>query len=121
MQFNIIIKTISEYIHKKFCFVHTNTFCKYRKKYAHRLACILLLACSNIICAAKLRSTNTHFTSITLAIVQALCILVTTLNAIFLILVVPVRQSLYFSSIFQITIFFWKTAYFLTSHPKQLL
>ena len=21
-----------EYIHKKFCFVHTNTFCKYRKK-----------------------------------------------------------------------------------------
>ena len=34
MQFNIIFKTIFEYIHKKFCFVHTctNTFCKYRKK-----------------------------------------------------------------------------------------
>ena len=32
MQFNIIFKTISEYIHKKFRFIHTNTFCKYRKK-----------------------------------------------------------------------------------------
>ena len=32
MQFNIIFKTIFEYIHKKFHFVHTNTFCKYRKK-----------------------------------------------------------------------------------------
>ena len=32
MQFNIIFKTIFEYIHKKFRFVHTNTFCKYRKK-----------------------------------------------------------------------------------------
>ena len=32
MQFNIIVKTIFEYIHKKFCFVHTNTFCEYRKK-----------------------------------------------------------------------------------------
>ena len=32
MQFNIIFKTIFEYIHKKFCFVHTNTFCEYRKK-----------------------------------------------------------------------------------------
>ena len=32
MQFNIIFKTIFEYIYKKFCFVHTNTFCKYRKK-----------------------------------------------------------------------------------------
>ena len=34
MQFNIIFKTIFEYIHDKFCFVHTctNTFCKYRKK-----------------------------------------------------------------------------------------
>ena len=32
MQFNIIFKTIFEYIHNKFCFVHTNTFCKYRKK-----------------------------------------------------------------------------------------
>ena len=34
MQFNIIFKTIYEYIHDKFCFVHTctNTFCKYRKK-----------------------------------------------------------------------------------------
>ena len=32
MQFNIIFKTIFEYIHKKFLFVHTNTFCKYRKK-----------------------------------------------------------------------------------------
>ena len=41
MQFNIIFKTIFEYIHKKFRFVHTHTFCKYRKKYAHRLACIL--------------------------------------------------------------------------------
>ena len=42
MQFNTIFKTIFEYIRKKFCFVHTNTFCEYRKKYAHRLACILL-------------------------------------------------------------------------------
>ena len=41
MQFNIIFKTIFEYIHKKFRFAHTNTFCKYRKNYAHRLACIL--------------------------------------------------------------------------------
>ena len=32
MQFNIIFKTIFEYIHNNFCFVHTNTFCKYRKK-----------------------------------------------------------------------------------------
>ena len=32
MQFNIIFKTIFEYIHKKLRFVHTNTFCKYRKK-----------------------------------------------------------------------------------------
>ena len=32
MQFNIIFKTIFEYIHKKFSFVDTNTFCKYRKK-----------------------------------------------------------------------------------------
>ena len=34
MQFNIIFKAIFEYIHDKFCFVHTctNTFCKYRKK-----------------------------------------------------------------------------------------
>ena len=32
MQFNIIFKTIFEYIHKKFRFVHTNTFYKYRKK-----------------------------------------------------------------------------------------
>ena len=32
MQFNIFFKTIFEYIHKKFRFVHTNTFCKCRKK-----------------------------------------------------------------------------------------
>ena len=32
MQFNIIFKTIFEYIHKKFRFVHTNTFCEYRTK-----------------------------------------------------------------------------------------
>ena len=32
MQYNIIFKTIFEYIDKKFRFVHTNTFCKYRKK-----------------------------------------------------------------------------------------
>ena len=32
MQFNIIFKTILEYIHNKFRFVHTHTFCKYRKK-----------------------------------------------------------------------------------------
>ena len=32
MQFNIIFKTIFEYIRKKFRFVHTNTFCEYRKK-----------------------------------------------------------------------------------------
>ena len=32
MQFNIIFKTLFEYIHKKFCFMHTNMFCKYRKK-----------------------------------------------------------------------------------------
>ena len=32
MQFNIIFKTIFEYIHKKFRCMHTNTFCKYRKK-----------------------------------------------------------------------------------------
>ena len=43
MHFNKIFKTTFEYIRKKFRFVHTNTFCEYRKKYAHRLACILLL------------------------------------------------------------------------------
>ena len=32
MQLNIIFKTIFEYIHKKFRFMHTNTFCTYRKK-----------------------------------------------------------------------------------------
>ena len=32
MQFNIIFKTIFEYIHKKNRFVHTNTFCEYRNK-----------------------------------------------------------------------------------------
>ena len=32
MQFNIIFKTIFENIHKIFRFMHTNTFCKYRKK-----------------------------------------------------------------------------------------
>ena len=32
MQFNIIFKTLFEYIHTKFRFMHTNTFCKYRKK-----------------------------------------------------------------------------------------
>ena len=36
-------KTIFEYIRKKFRFVHTNTFCEYRKNYAHRLACILFI------------------------------------------------------------------------------
>ena len=41
MHFNKIFKTIFEYIRKKFRFVHTNTFCEYRKNYAHRLACIL--------------------------------------------------------------------------------
>ena len=45
MLFNIIFKTIFEYIHKKFRFMHTNTFCKYRKNYSHRLACILLTYC----------------------------------------------------------------------------
>ena len=43
MQFNIIFKTIFEYIYKECRFVHTNTFCNYRKNYAHRLACILLV------------------------------------------------------------------------------
>ena len=43
MQFNKNFKTIFEYIHKKFRFVHTNTFCEYRKNYAHRLACILFI------------------------------------------------------------------------------
>ena len=32
MQFNIIFKTTFKYIHKIFRFMHTNTFCKYRKK-----------------------------------------------------------------------------------------
>ena len=32
MQFNIIFKTLFEYIHKKFRFMHTTMFCKYRKK-----------------------------------------------------------------------------------------
>ena len=32
MQIDIIFKTIFEYIHKRFCFMHTNTFCKYRKQ-----------------------------------------------------------------------------------------
>ena len=41
MQFNIIFKTIFEYFHQIFRFMHTNTFCKYRKNYSHRLACIL--------------------------------------------------------------------------------
>ena len=41
LQFNIIFKTIFEFIRKKFRFVHTNTFYKYRKNYAHRLAYIL--------------------------------------------------------------------------------
>ena len=41
MQFIKILKTIFEYIRKKFRFVHTNTLCEYRKNYAHCLACIL--------------------------------------------------------------------------------
>ena len=32
MQFNIIFKTIFEYFHQIFRFMHTNTVCKYRKK-----------------------------------------------------------------------------------------
>ena len=32
MQFNKNFKTIFEYIREKFRFVHTNTFCEYRKK-----------------------------------------------------------------------------------------
>ena len=32
MQFNIIFRTIFEYIHKKFRFMHIKSFCKYRKK-----------------------------------------------------------------------------------------
>ena len=32
MHFNIIFKTIFECIHKKFRFMYTSTFCKYRKK-----------------------------------------------------------------------------------------
>ena len=42
MQFNIIFKTIFEYIPKKFRFVHTNTFCEYRKittRIASRASC----------------------------------------------------------------------------------
>ena len=47
MQFNTIFQTIFKYIHKKFHFVHTNTFCKTRIIYAHRFACILLYTCDN--------------------------------------------------------------------------
>ena len=44
MQFNIIFKTIFEYIRKKFRFVHTNTFCEYIKKnmrIASRASCVI--------------------------------------------------------------------------------
>ena len=37
-------------MHKNFRFVHTNTFCKYRKNYAHRLACILFLLLWRVFC-----------------------------------------------------------------------
>ena len=50
MQFNIIFKTIFEYIHKKFRFVHTctNTFCKYRKKLRASPRVHLVLKCDSI-------------------------------------------------------------------------
>ena len=45
MQFNIIFKTIFEYIHKKFRFVHTctNTFCSTEKttRIASRASCVI--------------------------------------------------------------------------------
>ena len=47
MQFNIIFKTIFEYIHKKFRFIHTNTFCKYRKKLLASPRVHLVLYCFN--------------------------------------------------------------------------
>ena len=50
MQFNIIFKTIFEDIHKKFRFVHTNTFCEYRKKttrIASRASCSKIRAAYN--------------------------------------------------------------------------
>ena len=51
MQFNIIFKTIFVSIHKKFRFVHTNTFCKYRKKLrasprVHLVLLLLLMDCT---------------------------------------------------------------------------
>ena len=46
MQFNIIFKTIFQYIHKKFRFVHTNTFCKYRKKLRASPRVHLVIVCT---------------------------------------------------------------------------
>ena len=46
MQFNITLKQyLNNYIHKKFRFMRTNTFCKYRKKttrIASRASCYAL-------------------------------------------------------------------------------
>ena len=48
MQFNIIFKTIFEYIHKEFRFVHTNTFCEYRKKLrASPRVHLVVVVCAN--------------------------------------------------------------------------
>ena len=69
MQFNIIFKTIFEYIHKKFRFVHTNTFCEYRKKlrasprvhlvnklyYKKHLCPLILRLLMNSYCSQKMR------------------------------------------------------------------
>ena len=52
MQFNKNFKTIFEYIRKKFRFVHTNTFCEYRKK-LRASPRVHLVFCCNYTVASK--------------------------------------------------------------------
>ena len=76
MQCNIIFKTIFEYIHKKFCFVHTNAFCKYRKKIrsSHRVHLVYIYSYVIFQCRAdiedyRFRKTVLQYTPPTLATV----------------------------------------------------
>ena len=57
MQFNKIFKTIFEYIRKKFRFVHTNTFCEYRKK-LRASPRVHLVICINLRLATVIATTN---------------------------------------------------------------
>ena len=59
MQFNKIFKTIFEYIRKKFGFVHTNTFCEYRKKLRASPRVHLVISLDKVKCIIE--SANTPY------------------------------------------------------------